>query len=239
MNPLMKICNDILSLIYPRSCVGCNEILGVMDENEFCPQCLPEFQLKEHRRCEICGRIIHHYGNCRVCNSSKLYFDKGYSVFEYKDAVRDGVRNFKYKGLYHNGKILGGIMADYAQKNINSDYDYVTAVPLHTKRLRCRGYNQSVILAKIVAKALNVKYCNLIKRHINTEPQNSLNKKERAENIKDAFMLKKGVNVENKRILIIDDIFTTGSTINECSKILKKNKATKVDFFTFSCRGED
>ena len=95
------------------------------------------------------------------------------------------------------------------------------------------------ILAKIVAKAMNIKYCRLLERHINTNPQNSLNKKERLENIKGAFRLKNGVNVENKKILIIDDIFTTGSTINECCKVLKKNNALFVDSFTFSCLGVD
>lgn len=239
MNQLATIFNDILSLIYPKRCIGCNEILNVTSKENFCNNCLPQFKIKEVRRCKICGRIIYHNGNCRACNSNNFYFAKGYSVFEYKGAVRDSIRIFKYRGLFSNGKVIGKIMADYAIDNIKLEYDYVTAVPLHPKRYRSRGYNQSEILAKIVAKAMNIKYCRLLERHINTNPQNSLNKKERLENIKGAFRLKNGVNVENKKILIIDDIFTTGSTINECCKVLKKNNALFVDFFTFSCLGED
>ena len=239
INLLVTIFDNILSLIYPKRCIGCNEILKVNDKENFCSKCLPQFQIKEVRRCNICGRIIYHSGNCRGCNSNNFYFTKGYSVFEYKDAVRDSVRIFKYRGLFCNGKVIGKIMAEYAINNIELDYDYVTAVPLHPKRYRSRGYNQSEILAKIVAKAINVQYCRLLERHINTEPQNSLSKKERTKNIKGAFRLKKNVNIENKKILIIDDIFTTGSTINECSKVLKKNKALFVDFFAFSCLGED
>lgn len=238
MKLLRKIIDYTISVIYPNRCVSCNEILEV-GHKWLCEKCAPDFEINEHRRCRICGRIIYHDGKCRACNTNKLYFDRGNSVFEYKDAVRDGIRNYKYKGLYSYGKYFGKIMADYAKCYMDIDFDYVTAVPLHIKRLRSRGYNQSEILAKIVAKSIEVEYKDLLIRQINTKPLNSLGKKERLENIKGAFILNPKVSVENKNILVIDDIYTTGSTINECSKVLKKNKAALVEFFTLSCKGED
>lgn len=238
MRLLMKIIDSILSLIYPRRCISCNEILSIGQE-WLCDKCAPGFEKTEHRRCKICGRIVYHNGNCRTCNSNKLYFDNGYSVFEYKGNVRNGIRNFKYKGLYSYGRYFGKIMSDYAKCNMDIKFDYVTAVPLHRKRLSDRGYNQSKILAKFVAKSINVEYKDLLIRKVNTIPLNSLGRKERMENIKGAFAINPNVSVENKYILIIDDIYTTGSTINECCKVLKKNHAAMVEFFTLSCTSED
>lgn len=235
-----KIFNRIISIIYPNRCISCNEILS-FKKKWLCSKCQCDFEAKEHKRCKICGRIIYHNGNCRACNSSKRYFDKGHSVFEYKDSVRNGIMNFKYKGLYSYGEFFGKAMADYALDYViaDMDFDYVTAVPLHYNRLKGRGYNQSEILAKAVAKAIGSEYKKLLERHIDTKALNSLGKNDRLREIKGAFVLKKGVSVEGKNILVIDDIYTTGTTINECCKVLKKNKAAVTDFFTLSCRSED
>lgn len=237
---LRKIINGIVSIIYPNHCIACNELLAV-SKKWLCEKCTPEFEINEHRKCKICGRIIYHNGNCRTCNSSKLYFDKGHSVYEYKDAVRSGIMNYKYKGLYSYGKYFGKIMADYIIDCVIDDmkFDYITAVPLHRKRLSGRGYNQSEIMAKIVAKNIGVEYKTLLERLVNTRALNNLGGEERRKELKGAFSLKKGVSVEGKNILIIDDVFTTGTTINECCKVLKKNKATVTDFCTLSCRSED
>lgn len=235
-----KIIDGCISIIYPNRCVGCNEILDFGDK-WLCGNCRKDFVSEGHKRCKICGRIIYHNGNCRKCNSSKRYFDKGHSVFEYKGAVRNGVMNYKYKGLHSYGRYFGKIMANYALDYVNTDmdFDYVTAVPLHYKRFSDRGYNQSEIMAKYVAKAIGVEYKKLLKRKINTRPLNSLSGVDRGKEIKSAFTLRKRKNVKDKNILIIDDIYTTGATVNECCKELKKNGAAVTDFFTLSCLGED
>ncbi len=240
MRVLKKIINKVISIIYPNRCISCNEILK-FEKKWLCSKCECDFETKEHKRCKICGRIIYHNGKCRTCNSVRRYFDRGNSVFEYKDAVRKGIMNFKYKGLYSYGKFFGKAMADYALDYViaDMDFDYITAVPLHHKRLKNRGYNQSEILAKMVAKAIGTEYKPLLERRINTRALNRLGGEERRKEIKGAFSLKKGVSVEGKNILIIDDIYTTGATINECCKVLKKNKAAVTDFFTLSCRSED
>ncbi|MDO4301162.1 MAG: ComF family protein [Clostridia bacterium] len=239
MKLLKEIIDDILSIVYPNHCISCGEVLNAGKDKWLCNNCRCDFEITEHKRCKTCGRIIYHDGKCRICNSERIYFDKGYSVLVYKDSVRNGIMNFKYKGLYRYGKYFGNIMVNYAVQNINMSFDYVTAVPLHSKRFKDRGYNQSKILAKAVAESMNIKYMDLLIRNKNTKAQNSLNRKERKENIRDAFSLRKGMSVENKNILIIDDIYTTGATINECSRVLKKNKAAVVEFFSLSCRSED
>lgn len=235
----IQIINDILSLIYPDRCVGCGCVLKHGGNVWVCDDCRYHFEIRDYKKCSKCGRILYHMGKCRVCNSEKQYFDKGHTLFEYKEAVRYGIREFKYKGMFRYGKFFGELMAEYANKNLKTKFDYVTSVPLHNKRYKSRGYNQSEILAKIVAKNINFQYKNIIERCINTTPQSKLNKKQRFENIKGAFNLKSNVCVKDKNILIIDDIFTSGSTINECSKVLKKNGAGTIEFLTLSCRSED
>lgn len=239
MTAIKQITDNILSLFFPNRCVGCGELIKVDGDPWICDKCREQFEIKEHRRCKICGRIIHHRGNCRICNSDKMCFDRGYAVFEYKGGVRKAIMDFKYKNMFRYGEFFGNIMSDFAKENIDEYFDYITAVPLHSKRKRDRGYNQSEILAKAIGRELGIKYKRLLLRKTNTKPQNSLNKKERLENIKKAFCMCRNVSVENKNILIIDDIFTTGSTINECSRILKENKAAKVEFFAISCRSDD
>lgn len=219
--------------------MGCDDILSVGENKWVCSECAPYFAIREYNKCQVCGRIIYHSGKCRVCNSEKLFFDKGYSVYEYKLAVRDAIRRFKYRGMYRYGEYLGNVMARYAQININEKYDYVTAVPLYLGKYKKRGYNQAELLARIVAKSLGCSYKELLVRHTNTIPQSGLDKKQRNLNIKSAFSAIENVDIKDKSILIIDDIFTSGATINECSKVLKKNNALKVDFFALSCRSED
>ena len=108
-------------------------------------------------------------------------------------------------------------------------------VPLSNKKLKDRGFNQADLLGKYLATGFNKQYyTDILVRTINTLPQNSLNPQQRAKNIKDAFKIIDSTKIDNKNILLIDDIFTTGSTINECARILKMNGANEVYFYTLS-----
>ena len=117
---------------------------------------------------------------------------------------------------------LGSKMTEYYFEYIMESYDYITAVPIHKKKLKVRGYNQAELLAEYISEQINIPYCTILKRTVNTKPQNALSKKERVTNIKNAFSLIDNIDIKNKSILIVDDIFTTGTTINECCKVLKK-----------------
>ncbi len=236
---LMKeIASDIVSLVYPHICIGCGSIMPV-GGGILCAECRAEFDEHDLGRCPVCGRIIYHRGKCRSCNKTKLYFDKGHSLFEYKDNVRNAVLNCKYKNMKYIGIYFGELMADYAEKNSLYGFDVVTAVPLHKNRMRQRGYNQSDIPAAMVAARLNTPCAVVLERVIDTKPQNSLSGEERLKNIRHAFAVKDKEAIKGKSILLIDDIYTTGATVNECARVLKKNGALRVEFLAFSCRAED
>ena len=129
-------------------------------------------------------------------------------------------------------------MYEVAQKNfpyILEDMDMLVPVPVHKKRLKERGFNQSDVLAKSIAE-LSGKMCcyNGIKRVRYTAPQSGLHPDQRLINIKNAFEINNEIDFKSKKIVLIDDIFTTGATINECAGILRKSGAAQVDFFTLS-----
>lgn len=239
MKTMKKAADLLMRIIYPARCIGCGKLLAIDGDKWLCTDCTEDFTEHKGLRCLVCGRPTDHKGKCSDCRSGSIYFDKGYCILEYKDAVRNAILKFKYKYKSGYAKYFGSLLSDYAKRNIELKYDYVTAVPLHKKRLRERGYNQSELIAKILAKNMGVAYKELLVRQKPTLPQNRLNKKQRQDNIKNAFIPAKGADIEGRSILMVDDIFTTGTTMNECAKILKRQGAYRVDFIALSCRSEE
>ena len=114
-------------------------------------------------------------------------------------------------------------------------YDIIIPVPLHKKRRKKRGYNQSELIAKELSKKLNIQlHRNILYKCINNPPQSSLNQEERKHNIKNAYILKNKKLINNKNILVFDDIYTTGNTVNECSKLLKSAKVNNIGVLTIA-----
>lgn len=236
--PKMKILNFLLTFIYPKACMSCNTLLNYNTKIELCDNCAKDFNPYRGNRCITCDRPIDNTGECSICKSEKIYFEKGYCVYPYAGAVRNTILNFKFKNMALYYTYLGSKMTEYYFEYIMESYDYITAVPIHKKKLKIRGYNQAELLAEYISEQINIPYCTVLKRTVNTKPQNALNKKERVVNIKNAFSLIDNINIKNKSILIVDDIFTTGTTINECCKVLKKAGAFKVDFLSLSAKRE-
>ncbi len=236
--PKLKFLNFLLTFIYPKTCMSCNTLLNYNSKLELCDKCAEDFEPYKGNRCVNCDRPMENTGECSICKSEKLYFDRGYCVYPYDGAVRKAILNFKFKNMALYYIYLGSKMTEYYFNYIMDEYDYITAVPIHKKKLKNREYNQAELLAEYIAEQTNLEYCPILKRIVNTKSQNALNKKERMDNIKNAFIINKSIDVKNKSILIIDDIFTTGTTINECSKILKKSGAFKVEFLALSGKKE-
>lgn len=236
--PKMKILNFLLTFIYPKTCMSCDTLLNYNAKIELCDNCAKDFNPYRGNRCITCDRPIDNTGECSICKSEKIYFEKGYCVYPYARAVRNTILNFKFKNMALYYTYLGSKMTEYYFEYIMESYDYITAVPIHKKKLKVRGYNQAELLAEYISEQINIPYCTVLKRTVNTKPQNALNKKERVVNIKNAFSLIDNINIKNKSILIVDDIFTTGTTINECCKVLKKAGAFKVDFLSLSAKRE-
>ena len=169
--------------------------------------------------------------------SSALTAVTGISVFAY-GSVRDTIRRFKYGGYKNYGHIMGKMMAEYILDNSVYDImtaDLMTAVPLWKEKERRRGFNQSDLLAETISDIIGVPYVkNMLKRIKNTAPQSGLTKEERINNLKRAFEFNKKYDVNDKSIILVDDIYTTGSTVFECAKCLYAAGAKEVIYFSLS-----
>jgi ComF family protein len=217
--------NKIIKLIYPDTCGFCDKILN----NEYtCEDCRLLYTINT-KTCDICGKEVEEISNrCLGCLHKHVHYSKLVYAFNYKDIVRKRIIEYKFR----NKKYLFRCFAENLSKKLvqlNIKFDIIIPVPIHRKRLRKRGYNQSYLIAKEVSKILNNKLVyNLLFKIKNTVPQRILNEKQRRQNVKQAYAVKDNQKIKNKVILLIDDIFTTGATVDECSKKLREAGAKDV-----------
>jgi ComF family protein len=173
---------------------------------------------------------------CGECLSEKHKFDKARYALVYNEKVAEFISKFKYSDGTHNANFFADIMIKSAG-DIIDEADIICSVPLHPKKLFSRKYNQSAILANNIARKVDISCDNfLIKRKKNNPPQASLSKIKRLKNIKGNFSIpeKSKGKIIGKNILLIDDVMTTGATINECCKMLKKSGAGKIFVLTIA-----
>lgn len=190
------------------------------------------------RLCNRCGRPLLRWDGakeCSECTSRETYFDGGVSIFEFGGIIQTVVYRLKFDGDREAAGALGKFMAS-GLKGKDWDIDAIMPVPLHEQRLAERGYNQSYLLAMEIGRECGIDVLDgVLSRIKHTESQTSLSRLERMKNVKDAFMVMDTRYVRGKSILIVDDIMTTGSTLNECSKVLKYHGADKVHCITAAC----
>lgn len=211
---------NILNLIYPPVCGICGKIC----EESLCIKCsikIKEYQINYHK----------------IIKNKNSYFNEVYSVLKYKDLIRNSIIKYKFcnnayiyktfsKIILNNKKICGFL----------KNYDIIIPVPMNNKKRRKRGYNQTELIAREIAKnikAISLEKDILIKEN-ETIPQSKLTKKERKKNVVGVFKIKNNNKVLNKKVLLFDDIYTTGSTVTECSKILKEAGANKIGILTLA-----
>ncbi|MBR2593460.1 MAG: ComF family protein [Firmicutes bacterium] len=230
----------ILKFIYPDRCVICGEILEFGSKGCICGDCRKNNNPDSEERCKVCGRSLRdgfsRNGMCMGCAEGENYFTSGLAVFPFSK-VRNSVHNLKYYGGRINVKPYAQIMFDYMQsggKFDSSDFDIVTFVPMFPEKERRRGYNQARLIAEQFAEICGKPCEDLLAKTIYTTPQSRLSGDERKLNVKDTFAAMGADKIKGKRILIIDDVLTTGSTINECAKVLSENGAKDVMFITFA-----
>ncbi|HOJ10370.1 MAG TPA: ComF family protein [Clostridiales bacterium] len=159
------------------------------------------------------------------------YFDRVFCVFEYSGYVREAIVRYKYFGKSHYYKTFAALLADKLKRiTCSGDFNVILSVPLHKHKERKRGYNQSRLISKELSRIMQVpERSELLERIKNTPAQSLLHKNERYLNIKNAFKVTDVLEVKGKSILLIDDVLTTGNTLNECSRVLKEAGAKKVD----------
>ncbi len=184
-----------------------------------------------------CGKPVRHKEQeyCFDCGRKNHYYDRGYSVWLHKKPARGAIYRFKYNNQrrygYFFAQEMGKVFGKYLkEKNI----DVIIPIPLHRKRQKKRGYNQAEILAKELGKYVNVPVeKKWLCRRIYTNPQKELGKKERGKNLEHVFEVS-GDFRQVKTVLLVDDIYTTGSTVDSAAEILKSHGVSKVYFLTIT-----
>lgn len=222
-----------MDFLYPNTCCFC----GKVSKKSLCPRCEKEVTYITEPRCKKCGKPIriNEAEYCLDCKEKDFAYEQGKSVWLHEGKVRWSIYQFKYR----NRRIYGTFYAKemlrlYGEKIREWKIDMIVPVPLHRKRKRQRGYNQSEILAGIISKELMIPFGKkVVVRRKNTRPQKLLQRTERSKNVKDAFYVR-SLGEQVKNVLVIDDIYTTGSTIHEVAKCLRKAGAQKVFFLTIS-----
>jgi ComF family protein len=237
---LAQVLNDLSEVIFPPQCLGCAEIMHQPNGQIFCPTCEEKVKFINGNICPICGTTFpdspaesHLCGNCL---EKKPYFSLARAIFSYENIILNAIHQFKYKRHMSIGETLASFMADYNFPDVNyADYSLIIPVPLHIKRLRERGFNQSLILARAIGKSRQIPVnFSLLKRNKFTLTQTGSNKKERQQNVRRAFEVIDKNKIAGENIIIIDDVYTTGATANECAKILMRAGARNVTVLTLA-----
>lgn len=236
-----------LDLIYPAGlyCICCGKIIDDKRTYRLCGECMDDMKWIGDRLCVRCGRPlsdINMYDECFVCRNHRHRFDCGYTCAAYGACERAVIFSLKYDGHTDVAGTLGEIMYDRMTAEFSPDelalmYDALLPVPLHRQKLRIRGFNQSALIADAFAARSGIKADSyLLIRTRETRMMRSLSPEERRDNIRGAFGIRpRRINeVKGLSLLIIDDIFTTGATIDEISRVLKDAGAARVDFLTFA-----
>jgi len=237
-NSYAKLLESVIDTILPPRCAGSGDIVEI--QGAVSPNFWDKLQFIEKPFCKRCAIPFNFESDenaiCPHCLAEDPFYDESRAAVVYNDASRRIILNFKFNDKTHYVHTFVPWMLR-AGKELIDKSDYIIPVPLHPKKLRMRKFNQSALLAHEISKKTGVKYIpeGLI-RIKNTTPQKGLNKKQRLENISGAFAIADDYldAFANKNILIIDDIFTTGATLNECARILKNAGALNVYILTIA-----
>jgi ComF family protein len=224
---LLRPLQDLSSFLLPAICPLCSKLLSADEGIGFCFDCLqhiPPLPTASCRRCALpYPTDISDNHLCGVClDERKPLFEQVIAAGIYDDALKEAIHRFKYRGQINLDQPLAKLIEP--QLSVINKPELILPVPLHTNRLRYRTYNQSALLGQVLAKRLNLPLVlrQLIRQH-DTPPQQGQSATGRKRNIKGAFALTHPLQGEH--VLLIDDVLTTGATVRECCKVLKKNGA--------------
>lgn len=229
----------ILSILYPKRCPVCHNIL--QGTGDFCPSCRKKLHYIQEPRCKKCGKALGRPEQeyCRDCMRFPHSFDRGAAVFAYDKIMQHSIAMFKY----HNRREYAEVYAEEMYRRYRRFLqlcapDVILPVPVHALKKRQRGFNQAELVARELGKKTGILVdTGYLVRIQKTTPQKELSRQQRKANLRKAFDIReKGVSYE--RVLLIDDIYTTGATMDAISDILKENGVKKVFFLTI-CVGTD
>jgi competence protein ComFC len=236
---LNTLYQTVVNLCYPPFCISCRTSL---EQGLLCQDCLDSAVRIEAPFCQICSRpytgVFGAPFACPDCEDHPPAFDCVATRYQATGIVRDLIHRFKYSGEFH----LRNLLVNWLEEALNDPrvstepFDSLVPVPLHPTRIRERGYDQIAALVGLLAERSRRPVCLCLRRSRYTESQTRFSRKERLQNLQNAFELRKGTSVLGKRLLLVDDVLTTGSTLDECARVLKSHGAKSVCAVTVARR---
>lgn len=220
-------------LIYPHKCIVCSNILPLYEEGYICPKC--DKGILRDNICPKCSKPYHIEGDrCIYCKEVAASIDRVIALFPYQKAYKKSVLRWKYKGIRKYGKGFAKLITDEKNEVKDLDISALIPVPISTKRYRERGFNQAHDLAYELGNQLELPVYDILTRKRNTKPQSACTKAERRKNIRGTIKVSHtpyDIIDKNEKIniAIIDDIYTTGSTIEECIRALSEQDGVVID----------
>lgn len=225
--------NWFWELFFPIRCAGCFKITSGKRKNKLiCSDCLEEIKPSLYLHCPNCEARTINGGSCLVCQG-KTNLDRLIVPLAYQEKlVQKIIKAYKYNFIKDLARPISKIIINYLNSlgpRIDLSDSIIIPVPLHRRRFNYRGYNQALLLAESVAKEFDLNIIqNCLLRIRNKKPQAELEKEKRMKNVQGVFKCLDSEKIKNKNIILIDDVYTTGATMNECARILKENGAKKV-----------
>jgi len=229
----MRAASTLLDLVYPRQCAGCGDAMGP-HHGHICWECARTMDLISDPICRVCGdpaegAVDHHY-TCFACVGKRPAYNGARSAARYRGTLRRVLRDFKYNKASHLRADLAVLLHACARTHYATmPFDGVIGVPLYPRRERERTYNQAALLAGALAAKLRLP-CpgHFLRRLRPTATQTRLSATERRANVRGAFGTRGDAWIKGRRILLVDDVMTTGATVDECSAALKAAGAAGV-----------
>jgi len=224
----LNILNGLLSILFPTQCAGCKRYIKDFKYVYVCPKCYEGLRLLPQRICPVCAKPIQseHADGCMECKERGNEFSYVLAAGIYEGALKEMIHYMKFNNKKSAAKIAAGFIMERVDFKIFAGADMIVAAPLSRDSIAARGYNQTYEVAKLLSEKTGIPIVRNVKKIKETPPQNKLDRKERLKNLKGAFEVKE--NLAGKTIVVVDDVFTTGATINEIAKTLKKSFAKEV-----------
>lgn len=233
----MNIIEEIVSLVFPRRCPVCDEVL--MAGKYICEDCRKKLCFIKEPVCKKCGKTLEREQQeyCSDCVRKKHFFVQGKAVFAYQKEMKKSMYRFKYSNKREYADFYAAEAAKlYSGWVKHREIEVIVPIPMYFWKKRRRGYNQAEVFARRLGKQLHIPVTGkIVKRIRNTRPQKELNDVERKENLKKAFKIAPDI-VKYRKILLVDDIYTTGSTMDAVAEVLLEAGVKEV-YFICVCIG--
>lgn len=245
---LIKIYNLTIEILFPENlnCIYCKMPIHKNNKYSMCFKCYNEMIILNDV-CPKCGKPFINLNldkevlieNCDFCKHKNFLFERNISIVEYNEMSKKMIFGLKYSKKTFYAKLISQIIIDKINSyysNIIKEFDYISFVPLSKKREKERGFNQAKLITSYISQYFDITIVDCVERNKNTKKLHKLSEKDRSRELKNAFKICEGKKelIYNKNLIIVDDVFTTGSTMNEIAKVLKLSGVGKILSLSFA-----